>query len=92
MTAFHDPHTFESESQKTRSLTEEEIAMGETEDRKREARETDQEISDRQRQAVADDREARRVRLEGQSQTPVGGNLPGELDLVNGGSKNEQEQ
>ena len=58
--------------------------MGETEDRKREARETDQSISDRQRDAVAEDREARRQRLEGETQTPVGGNLPAEIELENG--------
>jgi hypothetical protein len=37
--------------------------MGETEDRKREARETDQSISDRQREAVAEDRDERAKRL-----------------------------
>jgi hypothetical protein len=61
--------------------------MGETEDRKREARETDQSISDRQRAAVADDRDERAERLGigqfteagPQSKSSVGGNLPAEI-------------
>ena len=44
--------------------------MGETEDLKRAARETDQSISDRQRKAVADDRDERAARLQIGQHTP----------------------
>ena len=58
--------------------------MGETEDRKRDARVPDEEIKRQQVSAVDVDRDERHERLAGQSQTPVGGNLPGEIELENG--------